>query len=89
MGVILTEHVSDDFGTLIGLAGCIQMQFVHGVQNAAVNRLKTIAHIRQCAADYNRHGVIDVCFFDFLVNRLNYQRTAFRRFYLVFQSVIP
>ena len=47
MGVVLTQHIADYLGTLTGRPAVHQMQLVHCVQDTAVNRLKTVPHIRQ------------------------------------------
>ena len=50
MRMVLAHHVSDDPGALAGGAVRLQSHLLHGVQNAAVHRLQSVAHVGQCAA---------------------------------------
>ena len=66
MGVVLADHVADDAGRfLVGLV-VVVAHVVHGVQAAPVHRLEPVAHVRQGAADDDRHGVVHVGTFHFV-----------------------
>ena len=66
--VIFTHGIADDTGGFtIALVG-VQIHFVHGVQDTALNRLQTVAGIGQCTGNNNAHGIVDVAFLHFLVN---------------------
>ena len=58
--VVLAHDVADDLGRLaIGAAGD-EAAFLAGVEDAAVDRLQSVAHGGKRAADDHRHGVIEV-----------------------------
>ena len=60
MRVIVAHHVADDLGALaIGPPGD-ETAFLAGEENAAVDRLQPVAHIRQRTADDHAHRVIEV-----------------------------
>ena len=65
MGVILTEHVTDAGGGFFMLLVARQAVLIHGVENAAVDRLQAVAHIGQGAGLDDRHGVLDERVFHF------------------------
>ena len=66
MGVIATQHSTDGgSGLLIFLVGS-QAVLVHRIENAAVNRLQTVTHIRQRTADDDTHSVFNVGAFHFV-----------------------
>ena len=58
--MVMTQHVTDGGGALF-IGVCVgQTALVHGIQNSSVHGLETVAHIRQCTADNDRHGVVDI-----------------------------
>ena len=58
--VIVAHHVADDLGALaIGAPGH-EAAFLTGEQDPTVNRLQTVAHIGQRAADDHAHRVIEI-----------------------------
>ncbi len=60
VGMVLAQDLADDAGALfVGLVGP-QAQVVHGVQDAAVDRLEAVAHVGQGAGDDDAHGVVEV-----------------------------
>ena len=60
MGMVFTQHVTDTGGGLFeGFVGS-QTAFVHGVQNAAVNRLQTVTDVGQGPAHDDGHGIFNV-----------------------------
>ena len=60
VGVVLADYVADDTGRLQMLRVPRVAEFVHRVETAAVNGLKTISDVGQSAPDDDAHGVIDV-----------------------------
>jgi hypothetical protein len=66
--VIFTEAVAHDAGGLsVGLVGR-HAQFHHRVEDAAVDGLQAVAHVRQRAADDDRHRVADEGFFQLFLD---------------------
>ena len=62
MRMVTAEHVADSGRAFaVGLVAG-QAVLVHSVEDAAVNRLEAVAHVRQGAANNDAHGVIDVGF---------------------------
>ncbi len=60
VGVILTDHVTDDTRRfLVGFVPVVT-EFVHGVEHSAMHGLKTIAHVGQRPPDDHAHRVIQV-----------------------------
>ena len=58
VGVVGAQHRTDGIRRLaVGMAGVVAA-LVHGVQNAAVDRLQTVAHIGQRTGHDDRHGVV-------------------------------
>ncbi len=58
VGVVRAQHRTDGIRRLaVGMAGVVAA-LVHGVQNAAVDRLQTVAHIGQGTGHDDRHGVV-------------------------------
>ena len=60
MWVILTQDVTDSTGRFFVLSRRLQAKFAHGINDPALYRLHTIAHMRQCAIKNDVHGVIQV-----------------------------
>ena len=60
MGVELTHHVADHAGALIEGSVRAVAAVVHRVDHAAVHGLEAVTHIRQGAANNNRHCVVQV-----------------------------
>ncbi len=60
MRMIVAHHVADDLGAFaVRLAGD-HAAFLGGKQNAAVNRLQPVAHVRQRPAHDHAHRVIEI-----------------------------
>ena len=58
--VVLTDDVADHAGRLaVGLVPVVPV-FVHRIEDAPVDGLKAVAHVRQGAADDHAHGVIEI-----------------------------
>src|SRR6185436_15526771 len=66
--VIFTKHLSYDTSGFLMRPVKIVTQFVHRKQNTAVNGLKTVSYIGQCATYYYRHRIIDIGGLHLLVN---------------------
>ena len=60
VGVELTHHVADHAGALVEGAIRAVATVVHRVDHAAVHGLEAVTHIRQGAANNNRHCVVQV-----------------------------
>ena len=60
VGVELTHHVADHAGALIEGSVRAVAAVVHRVDHAAVHGLEAVTHIRQGAANNNRHCVVQV-----------------------------
>ncbi len=63
MGVVFTDNVTHHTGGLLVGFVPVVVQFGHGEQNPAVNRLEAVPHIRERPPDDNAHGVIEVGLF--------------------------
>ena len=60
VGVVFTDHVPHHpRGLLVSLVPVVA-EFIHGVQDPAVNRFQAVPHVRQGAPDDHAHGVIKV-----------------------------
>ncbi len=73
MRVVLAHDVADDLGgLLVGRAG-IEPQLAHAVEDAAMDRLQPVAHVRQRAVHDRGEGVGEVALFERLaeVDRLD------------------
>ena len=55
--VELADHVADGARRLLGLCLRRQVEFRHGVNDAALHRLEAVADVRQGAIKYDVHGV--------------------------------
>ena len=68
VGVVFTEHGADGVGALaVGLVR-VKPVFIHGIEYPSVHGFEAIAHVRQSAGDYYRHGVIQEGFFHLLLD---------------------
>ena len=63
MGVVLTQNVTDTGGGLFERLVRGQTALVHGVQDAAVNRLQAVPDIRKGTAHDDAHSVLNIGFF--------------------------
>ena len=57
--MVLTDNFADRPGRLLVRAVGVDTALVHRVQNAAVNRLQAVAHVRQGARRDDRHRILD------------------------------
>ena len=60
MRVPVTHHVADDLGALAEAAFGVQPQFAHAVQDAALDRLQPVAHIRQGSGSDGRKRIGEI-----------------------------
>ena len=58
--MVLADDLADDAGALHVLLVPVEPEFVHGVQDAPVHGLQSVAHVGQRAADDDAHGVIEI-----------------------------
>ena len=57
--VVVFQHLTDDAGGLRVAAGREEAFLVHGVENAAVNRLETVADVGERPTDDDGHRVCE------------------------------
>ena len=79
----MAEHIADTGGGFFKGLIRTQARFVHRVQNAAVHGLQAVAHIGQCTADDDAHGIVDIAALHFanqfrLGNHLVREQDVFR-----------
>ena len=60
MGMVPAQHVADGGGALAEGLVLGQAVLIHGIEDAPVDGLQAVPHIRQRPAHDDRHGVIDV-----------------------------
>ena len=60
VGMVLAHDIADDAGALAGGAVRLQPHLLHGVKNAAMHRLQSVAHIGERAADDDRHRIVEI-----------------------------
>ncbi len=60
MRMKLAEHVTDGTCGLLVLGVGAQAEFAHGIDDAPLHRLQTVADMRQCAIHDHVHGVVEV-----------------------------
>ena len=65
MGVVAAQHVTHAGGGFLKGPVRGEVILIHGVEDAAVDRLETVTNIRQGTAHDDAHGVLDVGFFHF------------------------
>ena len=66
MGVIFTHDFTDDARGFHIFSIPVKSTLVHRVEDTPMNRLQTIAHIRQRPADDYAHGVVEIGALHFL-----------------------
>ncbi len=60
MGMVFAHDIADDAGALARGAIGLEAHLLHGVENAAVHGLESVADIGQGAADDDRHRIIEI-----------------------------
>jgi len=68
MRVIVSQHFADSIGAFASGIGVHIAGFVHGIQHTAMNRLESVADIRQSSGDDHRHRIVDVGGLHFLLD---------------------
>ena len=58
--MVLAHDFADDAGALARGASRSQAHLLHGVKNAAMHRLQSVAHVGQRAADNHRQGIVEI-----------------------------
>ena len=86
--VILTHYLTDDTGRFLGRLVARVTELIHTEQHTAVNRLETIAHIRQRTTYDHRHRVVDIRGFHFLINLHRNNVIILDNFVVFFHCVI-
>ncbi len=79
--VIVTHHFADDLCTFPESRSRPQAHVVHRIDDAAMNRLQAVTHIRQCAVHDGRQRIAKVALFErrLQVDRLNIVAVSARR----------
>jgi hypothetical protein len=72
MGMELTENVAHDSSALLVRTIVPQAHFTHGVKYPPVNGLESVPDVGQCPAHDDRHGVIQVGLFYFVLDGYRY-----------------
>ena len=62
----LSEHVSDGTGAFLEASGGLDAQVIHIVQDSPVDRLQTVADIRQRTAYDDAHRIVEIAFLHLL-----------------------
>src|SRR5579864_2072241 len=60
MGVVFAHYIADDAGALAGGAIGGETHLLHGVENAAMYGLQSVADVGQRTADDDRHRVVEI-----------------------------
>ena len=60
VGMIDTHGLPDDLGALGVLLVVLEAHLAHGVEDAAMDRLESVAGVRQSAADDDAHRVVEI-----------------------------
>ena len=68
MGVVLTEHLTDDAGTLLIRLCRYVVDAHHTVEDTAMDGFEAVAHIRKRTGNNHRHRIVDVRGFHLLFN---------------------
>jgi hypothetical protein len=68
VGMVLAQHLADDAGRFLVRRVGPQAQVVHGVEDAALDRLESVAGIGQRARDDDAHCIVQICHLHFGVN---------------------
>src|SRR5271155_2512234 len=58
--MVLTHDIADDAGAFAGSAIGLQAHLLHGVENAAMDGLESVADIGQRAPDDDRHRIVEI-----------------------------
>jgi hypothetical protein len=58
--MVLAEHLADDAGALLVRRRRAKRQLVHGVQDASLDRLQAVPHVRERASGDDAHRVVEV-----------------------------
>ena len=78
VGMVFAHHVADDAGALAGGLVGRQAHLLHGVQNAAMHRLESVADVGQRAPDDHRHRIVEIRLLHLLfdIDGLNVERAG-------------
>jgi hypothetical protein len=58
--MVLAHHIADDSCALARGAIGLKSHLLHGVENAAVDGLESVADIGESAADDDGHGIVEI-----------------------------
>ena len=78
MGMVFAHDVADDARGLVVALGGAETALVHAVEDAPVDWLQTVAHVRQRPGNDHAHGVIEVGAFHLLLERHGHNVVAGR-----------
>ena len=60
VGMVFAHDIADDAGAFLEAGGGVEPQFAHGVDEAAVDRLQPVAHIRERARGNRRERIGEI-----------------------------
>ena len=60
VGVVFSQHLTDDLGAFAGRCGKAQAEAVHAEEHAALHGFEAVAHVREGAGDDDGHRIVDV-----------------------------
>jgi hypothetical protein len=58
--VVLAHYVADDTGAFTGGTIGLEAHLLHGVENAAMDGLESVADIGEGPSDDDRHGIVEI-----------------------------
>ena len=83
-----SENLTDNPGRFLGLAGKVETQFLHTVENPSLHRFQTIPRIRKCPRHDDGHRIVDIRRTHLLVN-IHLFNDALRPCRLFLRDIIP
>ena len=82
MRMVFAHDFADDSSALASRAIGLEAHLLHGVENAAMHGLQSVAHVGEGATDDHRHRIVEIrpahLLFD--IYRLNVQRAGIAAF---------
>ena len=58
--MVLAHYIADDAGALARGTIGLEAHLLHGVENAAVDGLESVADVGESASDDDRHGIVEI-----------------------------
>ena len=89
MRMVLTDNVTDHAGRFLVRLVEVIAKHTHCVQDTPVNRLQTIANVRQCTPDNDTHRVVQIGLLHLVFETYSQQFLCnFSHIFLLFQLTI-